>query len=37
VAATNCYMRGALGWRMVAHHGSVVPPDSLTEPPKTLH
>lgn len=37
VAATNCYMRGALGWRMVAHHGSVVPPDSLTEPPKILH
>ena len=37
VAATNLYVRGALGWRMVAHHGSAVPPDSLFETPKVFH
>lgn len=37
VAATNVYVRGALGWRMVAHHASPVPPDSLVEAPKVLH
>jgi ketosteroid isomerase-like protein len=37
VAATNIYVRGALGWRMVAHHSSPVPPDSLSEAPKVLH
>lgn len=37
VAATNVYTRGALGWRMVAHHASPVPPDSLVEVPKVLH
>jgi len=37
VAATNIYTRGALGWRMVAHHASPVPPDSLDETPKVLH
>ncbi len=37
IAASNVYVRGALGWRLVAHHGSVVPPDSLAEAPKTLH
>lgn len=37
VAATNIYTRGALGWRMVAHHASPVPPDSLDDMPKVLH
>ena len=37
VAATNVYVRGPMGWRMVAHHSSPVPPDSLTESPKVLH
>lgn len=38
VAATNVYVRGALGWRMVAHHASPVPPESVGEaPPKVLH
>ncbi|MDP1609960.1 MAG: nuclear transport factor 2 family protein [Sulfuritalea sp.] len=37
VAATNVYVRGALGWRMVAHHASPVPPGSIGEAPRTLH
>lgn len=37
VAATNVFVRGALGWRLVVHHASPVPPDSLGEGPKTLH
>lgn len=40
VAATNVYVRGALGWRMVAHHASAVPPNSLdamSDAPKVLH
>ena len=38
VAASNVYVRGALGWRMVAHHASPVPPNSLAdEPAHTLH
>ena len=37
VAATNVYVRGALGWRMVAHHASPVPPNSIGEAPRTLH
>lgn len=37
VAATNVYVRGATGWRMVAHHASPVPPESLAEAPKVLH
>ena len=37
VAATNVYVRSALGWRMVAHHASPVPPNSVTEAPHTLH
>ena len=28
IAATNIYMHGASGWRMVMHHASVVPDDS---------
>jgi hypothetical protein len=37
VAATNVYVRGALGWRMVVHHASPVPPDSIPDAPRTLH
>jgi ketosteroid isomerase-like protein len=37
VAATNIYVRGPLGWRMVAHHASPVPPDSVGDDPRTLH
>ncbi len=37
VAATNIYVRGVLGWRMVAHHASPVPPSSIAEAPRTLH
>jgi ketosteroid isomerase-like protein len=37
VAATNIYVRGPLGWRMVAHHASPVPPDSVGEDPRILH
>ncbi|MBK7024312.1 MAG: nuclear transport factor 2 family protein [Sulfuritalea sp.] len=37
VAATNIYVRGPLGWRMVAHHASPVPPDSVGEAPRILH
>lgn len=37
VAATNIYVRGALGWRMVAHHASPVPPDSIDQAPRVLH
>jgi len=37
VAATNIFVRGALGWRMVAHHASPVPPSSIAEAPRTLH
>jgi len=37
VAATNIFVRGVLGWRMVAHHASPVPPSSIAEAPRTLH
>jgi uncharacterized protein (TIGR02246 family) len=37
LAATNVYIRGVLGWRLLVHHASPVPPDSLGEGPKTLH
>lgn len=37
VACTNIFVRGAQGWRLVAHHASPVPPDSLAEVPKVLH
>ena len=37
VAATNVYVRGALGWRLVAHHASPVPPDSIGEASRILH
>lgn len=37
VAATNVYVRGVLGWRMVAHHASPVPSDSVGDTPRILH
>lgn len=37
VVATNIYVRGALGWRLLAHHASPAPPDSAAEVGKTLH
>lgn len=37
VVATNIYTRGVLGWRMVGHHASPAPPDSLAEVPTVLH
>ena len=39
VVATNVYLRTAAGWRMVAHHGSVVPGESQVprDAPQTLH
>jgi ketosteroid isomerase-like protein len=38
VVATNIYVRGALGWRLVLHHASTAPPDLAESPvPKTLH
>jgi len=37
VAATNVYVRGALGWRMVVHHASPVSPASIGDAPQILH
>ncbi len=37
VVATNVYMRGALGWRMIVHHASPVPPSSIGDAPNVLH
>lgn len=37
VIATNVFVRGTLGWRMVLHHASPAPPDSVSEIPKVLH
>lgn len=37
LAATNVFVRGALGWRLLVHHASPVPPDSVGEGPKILH
>ncbi|MCK9285156.1 MAG: nuclear transport factor 2 family protein [Rhodocyclaceae bacterium] len=36
VTATNIYVRGPLGWRMVMHHGSAAPAES-SQAPQTLH
>ena len=35
--ATNVYVRGALGWRLLVHHASPAPPESVNQSPKTLH
>jgi ketosteroid isomerase-like protein len=37
VVATNVFVRGPLGWRMVLHHASPAPPDIINETPKILH
>jgi ketosteroid isomerase-like protein len=37
VIATNIFVRSALGWRLVVHHTSPAPPDSINEMPKVLH
>ncbi len=37
VVATNVYLRGALGWRMIVHHSSPVPPSSIGDAPQVLH
>jgi ketosteroid isomerase-like protein len=37
VVATNVYIRGPLGWRLIAHHASPAPPDALGDVPKVLH
>jgi ketosteroid isomerase-like protein len=37
VVATNVYLRGALGWRMLVHHASLVPPEKALDLPKVLH
>lgn len=37
VVATNVYIRGALGWRMIVHHASPVPPNSIGDAPQVLH
>jgi ketosteroid isomerase-like protein len=40
VLATNVYVKGALGWRMVAHHasgGSSEEPPEISEAPTVLH
>lgn len=37
VVATNVYVRGALGWRMIVHHASAVPPGSIGDAPQVLH
>ena len=37
VVVTNVYVRGALGWRLLAHHASPAPPESGGEASKTLH
>lgn len=37
VVATNVYVRGASGWRLIVHHASPAPPDSVEDVPKILH
>jgi ketosteroid isomerase-like protein len=37
IVATNIYIRGPLGWRLLVHHASPAPPDSIGEVPKILH
>lgn len=37
VVATNIYVRGAMGWRLIVHHASPMPPDSIEDAPKILH
>ena len=37
VVATNVYVRGALGWRLMTHHASAAPSDTQADMKKTLH
>ncbi|MDD5177030.1 MAG: nuclear transport factor 2 family protein [Sterolibacterium sp.] len=37
LVATNVYVRGAHGWRLLVHHASPAPPEAASENPKTLH
>jgi len=37
MVATNVYVRGALGWRLLAHHASPAPPEHVPEAAKILH
>jgi ketosteroid isomerase-like protein len=37
IVSTNIYVRGPLGWRLIVHHASPAPPDSVGEVPKILH
>ena len=37
VVATNVYLRGPLGWRILVHHASPAPPQPPPDAPKTLH
>jgi len=37
VIATNVFVRGTLGWRLILHHVSPAPPDSVNDAPKVLH
>lgn len=37
MVVTNIYLRGAQGWRMLAHHASPAPAEQISEMPKTLH
>jgi ketosteroid isomerase-like protein len=37
VVATNLYVRGALGWRLLVHHASPAPAETASEQQKTLH
>lgn len=37
VVATNVYVRGPAGWRMVAHHASAVPPTNPGDDSRVLH
>ena len=37
VIATNVFVRSTVGWRLVLHHVSPAPPESVNETPKVLH
>lgn len=37
IIATNVYVRGPLGWRMLVHHASPAPPQPAGDSPKILH
>jgi ketosteroid isomerase-like protein len=37
IIATNIYVRGAMGWRMLVHHASPAPPETGAETNPTLH